>query len=341
MPFPITEHVTKADGHTTFYLACGPEDGPPVIFVHGWPELSISWRHQLRALAALGFRAIAPDMRGYGRSSVYSSHEDYALEPIVRDMLALLNSLQREKALWIGHDWGSPVVWSIASHRPDKCEAIANLCVPYLPDGFHVSTLMPLVDRTMYPEDQFPYGQWDYQVAYVENFERITKSFDANVAGTVRALFRAADASAATKPSRSASIRKMGDWFGGAGSAPDLPLDTRVVSESDAAAYTAALARNGFFGPDSWYMNGPRNADYAKTSVNGGRIDMPVLFLHASYDAICMTEGTKLPEPMRAACSNLTERSIACGHWVAQEKPVEVNRALVAFIAAQRPSLLQ
>src|SRR3954454_7207354 len=100
---------------------------------------------------------------------------------------------------------------------------------------------MPLVDRTMYPEDQFPYGQWDYQVAYVEDFERITKSFDANVVGTVRALFRAADATAATKPSRSASIRRYGDWFGGTGRAPDLPIDTRVVTETEAAAYAAAL----------------------------------------------------------------------------------------------------
>jgi pimeloyl-ACP methyl ester carboxylesterase len=341
MPFPVTEHVAKADGHTTFYLACGPDDGPLIIFVHGWPELSISWRHQLRALAALGFRAIAPDMRGYGRSSVYAAHEDYALEPIVGDMLALLASLGRDKALWVGHDWGSPVVWSMASHHPDRCEAIANLCVPYLPDGFSVPAIVPLVDRALYPEDVFPYGQWDYQVAYVENFDRITKSFEANVAGTVRALFRAADPAAATKPSRSASIRKMGDWFGGTGRAPDLPLDTRIVNESDAAAYTAALGRNGFFGPDSWYMNGERNAEYAKTSVNDGRIDMPVLFLHASYDAICMTEGTKLPGPMRAACTNLTERSVACGHWMAQERPVDVNRALVAFIAAQRPSLLQ
>ena len=341
MAFPVTEHVAKADGHATFYLACGPEDGPLIIFVHGWPELSISWRDQLRALASLGFRAVAPDMRGYGRSSVYAAHEDYALEPIVGDMLALLASLGREKALWVGHDWGSPVVWSIASHHPDRCEAIANLCVPYLPDGFSVPTIVPLVDRVLYPEDQFPYGQWDYQVAYVENFDRITKSFEANVAGTVRALFRAADAAAATKPSRSASIRKMGDWFGGTGRAPDLPLDTRILSESDAAAYTAALARNGFFGPDSWYMNGERNAEYAKTSVNDGRIDMPVLFLHASYDAICMTDGTKLPGPMRAACTNLSERSVACGHWMAQEKPVEVNRALVAFIAAHAPSLLQ
>src|SRR5262249_44442812 len=77
--FQITEHVAKSPRHTTFYLSCGTADAPLMIFVHGWPELSISWRHQLPCFASLGFRAIAPDMRGYGRSSLYQRHEDYRL----------------------------------------------------------------------------------------------------------------------------------------------------------------------------------------------------------------------------------------------------------------------
>src|SRR5918911_645479 len=92
--------------HRTFYLACGDAEATPIIFVHGWPELSLSWRHQLPVFGGLGFRAIAPDMRGYGRSSVYKRHEDYALEHAVQDMLELLNALGREKAVWVGHDWG-------------------------------------------------------------------------------------------------------------------------------------------------------------------------------------------------------------------------------------------
>ena len=93
--FPITEHMAKGDTHSSFYLACGAEDAPLIIFLHGWPELSISWRHQLPCFASLGFRAIAPDMRGYGRSSVYPKHEDYALANAVQDMLELLDSLGR------------------------------------------------------------------------------------------------------------------------------------------------------------------------------------------------------------------------------------------------------
>ena len=131
--YAITEHVARTERHTTFYLACGAPDATPLIFVHGWPELSISWRHQLPVFAGLGFRCVAPDMRGYGRSGIYPRHEDYALEHTVADMIELLEALGRDKAVWVGHDWGSPVVWSLGSQHPDRCLGIVNLCVPYLP----------------------------------------------------------------------------------------------------------------------------------------------------------------------------------------------------------------
>ena len=150
--FTITEHVAQSERHRTFYLACGATDATPIVFVHGWPELSISWRHQLPCFGALGFRAIAPDMRGYGRSSVYARHDDYALEHIVRDMIELLDALGREQAIWVGHDWGSPVVWSLASHHPQRCFGVASLCVPYIGTGFAPGALLPLVDRALYPE---------------------------------------------------------------------------------------------------------------------------------------------------------------------------------------------
>ena len=114
----VTEHVARTPRHTSFCLAAGTPGATPIIFVHGWPELAISWRHQLPAMAALGFHAIAPDMRGYGRSSVYTTHADYALEHSVRDMIELLDHLGAERAIWVGHDWGAAVVWAIASHFP-------------------------------------------------------------------------------------------------------------------------------------------------------------------------------------------------------------------------------
>ncbi len=337
MLFPVTDHVAKSARHTTFYLSCGPSDGPLIIFVHGWPELSVSWRHQLPCFAGLGFRAVAPDMRGYGRSSVHTRHEDYALEHSVADMLELLSALGRDKAVWVGHDWGSPVVWSLASHHPDKCIGIASLCVPYFAKGFAPENFLPLVDRTTYPEAEFPAGQWEYQLFYEESFDKARQAFDADARATVKALFRKGRPDMKGKPSRTAHVRKDGGWFGGTGKAPDLPLDTDVLTEADLDAYVAALEANGFFGPDSWYMNHRRNVAFASKARDGGKLNLPVLFLHGAYDYTCETITSRLAEPMRADCADLTEVVVPSGHWMAQEKPVAVNAALARWIATRLP----
>ncbi len=333
----ITEHVVKTAKHTTFYLAAGAEDAPAIMFLHGWPELSVSWRHQLPCFAALGFRCIAPDMRGYGRSSVYARHEDYALEHIVRDMLELLDAIGRERAVWVGHDWGSPVVWSIAAHHPERAFAVANSCVPYLAKGFAPKNLVPLVDRAVYPEAEFPAGQWEYQLFYQENFAAAEAAFEANIRNTVKALFRKGNPAGKGKPARTALVRSDGGWFGGAGEAPDLPRDPEVLTEEDMHQYAAALERNGFFGPDSWYMNHGRNIDYARRAVNGGRLTMPVLFLHAAYDYTCETVTSRLADPMRQDCADLAEVIVPSGHWMAQEQPVAVNAALARWMATRLP----
>lgn len=336
MTFPITEHTVKTARHTTGFLACGAEAAPLLIFCHGWPELSLSWRHQLPVFASLGFRCIAPDMRGYGRSSTYMRHEDFAQEYIVADMLELLAALGRERAVWIGHDWGSPVVWNIASHHPERTVGVASLCVPYLAAGFTLDTVVPLVDRALYPEAEYPAGQWDYQFYYEEYFDAARKGFDANPRNIVKALFRKGDPKAVGKPSRTSMVRKAGGWFGG-GPCPDVPRDADVLTEADMEAYTAALTRNGFFGPDSWYMNHKANGAYAMTSKNGGKLAMPVLFLHGAYDTTCETMTSRLAEPMRRDCADLTEVVVKSGHWMAQEQPVAVNSALAKWLAAKLP----
>jgi pimeloyl-ACP methyl ester carboxylesterase len=338
MAFPVTEHVARTPRHSTFYLACGPADGPPMIFVHGWPELSASWRHQLPCFGALGFRAVAPDMRGYGRSSVYMRHEDYAIEHAVADMLELLQSLGHERALWVGHDWGAPVVWALASHHPERCVAVANLCVPYFAQGFCPETIVPYVNRDIYPEATHPVGQWDYQLFYQESFAQAQQAFEADVRATVKLQFRKGKPEALGKPSPLARVRANGGWFGPAGRAPDLPRDADILTEQDLETYTEALTRNGFFGPNSWYMNHARNRQYAARAPNGGRIDMPVLFLHARFDLICETLNSRLAEPMRRDCARLTEGAVPSGHWMAQERPAEVNAALARWLVREVPS---
>ncbi len=335
MTFAITEHTVKTPRHTTGYLACGAEAAPLLIFIHGWPELSRSWRHQLPVFADLGFRCIAPDMRGYGRSSTYTRYEDFAQEEIVQDMVELLASLGRDKTVWIGHDWGSPVVWNMAAHHPEKTVGVASLCVPYI-KGFTQEERLALVDRTIYPEAEFPVGQWDYQYFYAENFEKAHKDFEKDIRRVVKTLFRKGNPEGAGKPAFTAGVRKRGGWFGG-GPWPDLPRDDDVMTEQDLEAYTAALTKNGFFGPDAWYMNNERNGAYAKQSKNGGKLSMPVLFLHGAYDYTCETMTSRLADPMRADCSDLTEVVVKSGHWMAQEKPVDVNVAITRWLAAKLP----
>lgn len=331
------EHNLTTDGHTTHYLACGPVDGTPIIFVHGWPELSLSWRHQLPVFGGLGFRAIAPDLRGYGGSSVYDRHEDYALEKVVADMLALLDSLEVKQAIWVGHDWGSPVVWSIASHHPERCLGVANLCVPYRTLDLGLDHTLTLVNRDIYPVETFPAGQWEYMRFYEEQFDKARRTFEANPYNTAKLLFRKGSPAGFGQPAGTAFTRINNGWFGTDEAVPDLPRDDDVVTEDDLQVYAEGLARNGFFGPDSYYMNHERNGLYGTQAVNNGELDMPVLFLAAQYDYTCDAINSDLAVPMRSACSRLTERVIYSGHWMAQEQPTEVSSAIATWLATELP----
>jgi pimeloyl-ACP methyl ester carboxylesterase len=317
------------------YLESGPPDGPLMIFVHGWPALSIMWREQLVHFAAHGYRCVAPDMRGYGDSSVPPQPEDYALEEIVEDMVELLHGLGAERAIWIGHDWGSPVVWALAAHHPELCRGVISLCVPYFAQGFAPATLVPLVDRNAYPEAKYPAGQWDYQIFYQTAFDAATETFEADLPATFKALYRRGDAREKGRPALTARISRDGGWFGGSGRAPDLPRDPMVLSEQDLARYVVAFARTGFAGPDSWYVNTERNLAYAARSLDGGKLALPVLFLHAGFDAICETVDSRMAEPMRRDCADLTEQVLDTGHWMPQEQPAQVNAAIEAWLGAR------
>ncbi len=329
----VTEHVYESDGHTTFYRASGPEKGTPIIFVHGWPELSLSWRHQLAAFGALGFRCIAPDLRGYGRSSIYREHSDYALEPIVGDMLALADGLGIDRAIWVGHDWGSPVVWSMASHHPDRCHGAVSLCVPYRTLDVGFEAVLELVNRERYPAETYPAGQWEYMRFYEENFETATRTFEANPYNTAKLLFRKGNPEGFGQIANTAMTRRNGGWFGELGEAPDLPRDADVISEEELDEYATYLAQNGFFGPDSYYMNHERNGAYG-AAAQKPVLEMPVLFVAAQYDYVCDAVTSDLAVPMRQYCTDLTERLVYSGHWMAQERPGDVNSALAQWLAA-------
>ncbi|NKB97174.1 MAG: alpha/beta fold hydrolase [Pseudomonadales bacterium] len=326
----IENKLYSSDRHTTHYLCSGPEGGVPIIFVHGWPELSLSWRHQIPHFAALGFRVIAPDMRGYGQSSIYQNHGDYAQRHVVADMLELADGLGIGRAIWVGHDWGCATVWNLARHYADRCIAVANLCVPYYTIEAGWDGLLPYINRAIYPEDEYPAGQWEYQCYYEENFAAATAAFDADPEQLISLIFRRGNPDGRGQVAGTAMTRKEGGWFGG-GAMPELPNDPVVVSVEEVKQYAESLRRNSFFGPDSYYMNHDANAAYT-AEASSHVLDMPVLFLHGRYDYTCETIESNAVEPMRQHCSELSEAVVDSGHWMAQEKPEEVNKHLSAWI---------
>jgi len=202
-----------------------------------------------------------------------------------------------------------------------------------------VETIVPLADRRVYPEAEFPVAQWDYQMFYRKNFAAASATFEANTRATVNALFRACSPAGKGQPAITSRVRAQGGWFGPGAPAPDLPRDETVLTEVDENRYTAALEATGFFGAASWYMNGPANIDYAERAKANWKLAMPVLFLHAAYDYVCETIDSRLAEPMRAHCANLTEAVVDSGHWMAREKPVQVNAALAKWLAAELAAL--
>jgi pimeloyl-ACP methyl ester carboxylesterase len=217
---------------------------------------------------------------------------------------------------------------------------VASLCVPYavLENGLELA--VSLVDRTVYPEDEYPAGQWDYFCFYEENFERATAVFEANPENTIKALFRTTFGPGGREvPASTATVRREGGWFNGLDAAPDLPRDNDVISEADLETYSTALAKTGFFGTDSFYMNHAANFQYSKTRKNEGYLDMPALFLTAYFDYTCECVDSRMPEPMREQCRDLTECMVNSGHWMAQEKPVDVNNALVYWLARSVPGV--
>ena len=332
---PITSHTFTHASRTTHYLLAGPSDGPLIIFVHGWPGIASTWRPQLEAFSSAGYLCAAADTFGYGSSSTSRTVSDHSCENLVSDQVALLAHLDRKAAVWVGHDWGSPIVWSVAAHHPDKCLGVASLCVPYRTVELGISALVPTVNRTIYPEDEYPYGQWDYQVFYEQSPDKATAQFDVDVSASVKVLFSKGNPAGFGKPALTAGVVKAGGWFGGA-PPPDIPLAATVLDEKLYQELVEALTRTGFWGATAYYLNHGINREY-NLNAEGKILEMPVLFVNARLDFVCSTEGSALGDEMRRCCKNLTEASVEAGHWVALEKPAEVNASIVEWLKGKLP----
>ena len=328
--------VIETQRHKTAYLDAGPTDGPLMIFVHGWPELGLVWRSQMEFFASEGWHCIAPDMRGYGGSSVPNQTGSYAISEIVADMLELHDAVGGSPAVWIGHDWGSPVVWSLAAHHPACCRAIINMCIPYFARGFTLTNFTQLVDRNLYPADKYPVGQWDYFLFYKEHFMQAAQDFEKDVKATINVLYRTSSPDGNGKPAMTSNIRTQGGWFGNGGLAPQIPRDTAFLPEPDFKALVESFERTGFKGANAWYLNDDANQLYASTALDFGLLSLPVLFLHAAWDTVCDSVHGQLAGPMREDCTDLTEIIIEAGRELQIEKPIAVNKAIYEWLTNKK-----
>ncbi len=321
--------------HRTTWIEAGPADGPLLVFAHGWPELSIIWRPQIEHFAAAGWRCVAPDMRGYGGSAVPTSAAAYAIRETVADMIELHDALGGAPAVWVGHDWGCPTVWGLASHHPQRCRGVVNLTVPYFARGFAMPNFVPLVDRKLYPEDKYPVGQWDYWLWYREHFGEATSQFEANLEVVAASFFRRGTPSDVKRRALSAEVRAQGGWLSAKTQGPKVARDTEMLSPEDYSTIVAALRTTGLRGGTAWYLNDLDNLAYANEAPNFGRLTLPVLFLHAAWDQICSTAHSRLADPMREDCLNLTEVTIEAGHGLMLEAPAAVNQAIADWLTAR------
>jgi len=328
----LGSHLFRTQRHTTHYLESGPADGPLMMFLHGWPELSLIWRAQMEAFAADGWRCIAPDMRGYGRSSIPAQSAAYAHEQVVADMAELHDHLGGKPAVWVGHDWGSVIAGALAAHEPARCRGAVLVSVPYFPDANALATIVPLVDRSIYPADQYPDGQWDYYRYYTTHFASAVADLDADKASSLASIYRRGDPSVMGKPSPNAMVTRKGGRFGAAHRAPPTKPDPVLWPAADFEVLVQAFEAHGFRGPCSWYLNDDANIAYARSAPNGGRLSQPVLFVNGALDQINTVEGNRLGDPMRAACQRLSVASLSGAHWLPVERKAELVQTIRGWL---------
>ena len=299
-----------------------------MIFLHGWPELGIIWRAQMATFAEKGWRCIAPDMRGYGGSSIPIEPTAYAHVEVVADMVDLHDHLGGKPPIWIGHDWGSVLVGALAAHEPQRVRGAVLVSVPYFPDANALQKLVPLVDRTIYPADRYPDGQWDYYRWYTTHFATAVADLDVDKAASLASIYRSGDPSVIDKPAANAEVTRKGGRFGAAHRAPPTKPDTALWPEPDFAALVRSFERNGFRGPCSWYLNDDANIAYMRRVPDNARLSMPVLFVNGDWDQMNSIVGNRLGDPMRAACADLTISRLTGAHWLPLERKAELASAI-------------
>ena len=294
-------------------------EGPLVVLCHGFPEFWYSWRHQLPALAAAGFHAVAPDQRGYGRTDRPEPIEAYDLFQLTGDIVGLVQALGQEQAVIVGHDWGAPVAWFCGLLRPDVFRAVGLLSVPYHPrDNVRPTDRM----RALAGENQF------YQL-YFQEPGKAEAELEADTRRSVRMFLYSASGDPPPEK-RWRFLFGKGETLLSIGWEPDtLPA---WLTEQDVEAFAAEFTRTGFRGGLNWYRNLDRMWELTPF-LNGAKLRQPTLFVAGERD-VTITMYRDAFEALPQTVPGLRQRVLlpGAGHWIQQERAEEVNRLLVDFL---------
>lgn len=289
-------------------------DGPAVVFCHGFPELAFSWRHQLPAVAAAGFRGVAADQRGYGASSAPEPVDAYGLTQLTDDVVRLLDALNIEKAVVVGHDWGGFVAWGTAVRFPQRCLGVVGVCTPYIPFP-GTDFLKTLVDGDI----ERQYILWFQEPGVAEGAidPRARLVFEKLMVGGV---------DPATVRASAGGRRDMNPFR----DLDNLATHGEPITDAESIDhYAAVFERTGFRGGINWYRNIDANIR-ALPEIGSEVLDIPALMICAEWDPAL---PPALAAGMPNVCTDLETHTISgAGHWVQQEYPDEVNALLVDWL---------
>jgi epoxide hydrolase A/B len=323
-------------------------EGPLVLLVHGFPELWYSWRFQIPALANAGYRAVALDQRGYGRSSKFPRSDAYRIGELVGDLVDLVRALGERQAILVGHDWGAPVVWTAAWQHPEVFRGVLGMSVPFSGRGLIALPGNPFGERPPHeiheaisgPGQDFYQVYFGAQDAVIDEIEEDLRGWLRDLTFSVSGEAMAASgivlddsdpvglirASALCIPhgrrmrERFATPQRMPAWLG----------------EADLDVFVDALERGGLAGPLSFYTN-LENDWHDLAPLQGRKLEVPAMFMGAQYDVGTWWGAEAIARAAEHIPNWLGARILdGAGHWLQQERAAETNAVVLEFLRALR-----
>lgn len=283
------------------------QGGKPIVLAHGWPEHAYSWRYQIPALVEAGYHVIVPNQRGYGESSKPEAVEQYDIHHLTADHVALLDALEIDRALYVGHDWGAIVLWQLALFHPERMVGLAQLSVPFMPR-----------------QASDPVAFWEQMLGpdfYIVHFNRqpgvAAKLFRENCELFLRNMYRT-EQWLSRKDSAEPAGRSIVDY-----ASFEVTEGRMMMSDAELKVFVDAFEKGGFEGPCNWYRNFTRN--WETTADVEQTVKVPSLMIYGDHDMVP-------PLDMSGHVPDLEIHHLDCGHWIQQEKPEETNGILLDWL---------